>query len=92
MAKLYKTDGTIEEVKPKNKKWSLEELQAQVDGYIEMVPLTKGTRMIVNEEGRLRNLPYNDRATRLWRSIHLAPVIDQRLFGNVLVLDPGERM
>lgn len=90
MAKLYKSDGKIEEVKPKHKKWSLEEMQKHVGGYIEYVPRTGHFRMIANEEGRRMNLPYNDRATRLWRSFGHIPGMDQRLFGNVLVLDHGD--
>lgn len=44
----------------------LEELQALVKGYIEIVPCTEnGCIMIVNEEGKLQNLPLNIPATKL---------------------------
>ncbi len=43
---------------------TLEALQAAVDGYIEAVTLVPGAAvMIVNEEGLLRNMPYNAFAT-----------------------------
>ena len=47
---------------------NLEELQSVVGGYIEPVPVTVGNGqyiMIVNEEGKLQNLPYNLCATRI---------------------------
>lgn len=38
---------------------SLENLQRTVDGYIETVTLADDLVLICNEEGRIRNLPYN---------------------------------
>lgn len=38
---------------------TLEALQAEVGGYIETVTLTTDACIIVNEEGRLRDLPFN---------------------------------
>jgi len=38
---------------------SLENLQKTVGGYIETATLDNGVVLIVNEEGRLRNMPYN---------------------------------
>lgn len=38
---------------------SLEALQKNVEGYIETVTITTDLVVICNEEGRLRNLPYN---------------------------------
>lgn len=64
MAKLYKTSGEIVEIEPENgSDFSLEELQSFVDGHIELVYLNEDEMMIVNEEGKLRNLPYNQNAT-----------------------------
>lgn len=55
---------------------TLETLQELVDGPIEVTPsclgaswareLVDGIDLIVNEEGRLRGLPYNGRASDLW--------------------------
>lgn len=67
MAKLYKTNGEIVEVEPKNgSDFSLEELQSFVGGYIEVIPLIDNEFMVVNEEGKLRNLPYNSTATEVY--------------------------
>lgn len=38
---------------------TLEALQAAVDGYIETVTIAEDMVIICNEEGQLRNLPYN---------------------------------
>lgn len=68
MAKLYKTNGEIVEVEPKNgSDFSLEELQSFVDGYIEIAVLDKGRIMVFNEEGRIKNLPYNKNATAKYK-------------------------
>jgi hypothetical protein len=79
---LYKTDGTQETVMPKNKKhFTLEELQAYVNGFIEMIFLNNGRIMIVNEEDKLDRLPLNVRATEIIRN-HGAQYF---VVGNALV-------
>ena len=47
-------DARIEEIEV-----TLEELQQIVGGYIEIIPFTFDSIIICNEEGRLRNLPFN---------------------------------
>ena len=43
-------------------KFSLEELQTAVGGYVEtMIPATRGHRVYVNEEGVIKRLPLNPR-------------------------------
>lgn len=70
MAKLIKSNGEITEVKPKKGKFfSLEELQGYVGGYIEFVGLN-GDIMVVNEEGKLNDLPYNEKATKFFQFVH----------------------
>ena len=64
MAKLYKTNGEIVEVEPENDSdFSLEELQSFVDGYIEIAYLDNERVIVINEEGKIKNLPYNENAT-----------------------------
>lgn len=38
---------------------TLETMQGIVGGYIECIPLTYEALIICNEEGKIRNLPYN---------------------------------
>lgn len=55
----------------------LEDLQAEVGGYIEVVSLTKTLRLVVNEEGRYKDFLNNGPATVLYRHFYseLAPYI-----------------
>lgn len=69
MAKIYRANGEVETVEPKNgTDFQLEELQAVVGGHIECLPLY-GTNeiMTVNEEGKLQGLPPNRNATQIIR-------------------------
>ena len=75
MAEWIKASGEVVEVGPKNnKKFTLEELQTFVDGYIEAVYLGREV-MYVNEEGRLRSLPYNERASKRANRLIVGDVI-----------------
>lgn len=99
MATLYKTDSTIENVLPVNKKFfTYEELQSFVgDGdsqKIEIVPLPSGRSMVVNEEGKLVGLKMNNRATDVWRAEYPIEKYshnnDELIVGNALVVDESE--
>ena len=66
-AQLVSTNGDVKSVKPKNNKtFSLKELQSYVEGYIQIVKTRDDRLMIMNEEGRNNNLPYNEIATSLY--------------------------
>jgi len=63
---IYLPGGIKNEVKPKNGKYfKLKELQTIVGGYIECVYLKDDMTMVVNEDGKLNGLPYNDLATKI---------------------------
>lgn len=68
MAQIIYTNGKTTDVYPKNgTDFSLEELQAVVGGYIELVFL--GDKILVaNEEGKLYGLPLNTKATEIIRN------------------------
>ncbi|MEV7769856.1 DUF3846 domain-containing protein [Microbacterium sp. NPDC086615] len=73
---------------------SLEDYQQAVGGWIEAVDIPDlGVTMYVNEEGLIRDLPFNRRATFLWR-FHVPQARDARLVGDVAVVglidDEGE--
>lgn len=67
-----KANGTQKTVSPKNgKTFSLDELKKFVGGYIEIVTVKfdgKDYLMVVNEEGKLNGLPYNEAATELYQT------------------------
>ena len=70
MATLIKADGTRREIQPKNgTDFKLEELQAYVDGYIEIVNLRNGELLVINEEGKYR-YDTNNAATDLAHEHH----------------------
>ena len=47
---------------------NLKEAQEFVGGYVEGITFPNGDYLIVNEEGKLMNLPLNPEATTLWRA------------------------
>ena len=58
---------------------TLEEAQEFVGGYVEGITFPNGDYLIINEEGKLMNLPLNPEATALWRSTFTA---DKYVFGH----------
>lgn len=68
MAKWIKASGEVVEVSPKREGqvFSLEELKEFVGGYIECVFLNDHQVLVVNDDGKLLNLPYNTLATEVY--------------------------
>ena len=82
MAKWIKANSEIIEVKPTNgTDFSLEELQGFVGGYIEIVYLDSERIMVVNEEGIINDLPFNEKASS---------IVGQLIAGDVLVCKSEE--
>ena len=46
----------------------LKAAQEFVGGYVEGITFPNGDYLIINEEGKIHNLPLNPEATTLWRS------------------------
>lgn len=87
MAKFYRYDGIIEDVTPKNgNDFTLEEMQAMVGGYIETLSLTDGKWIVVNEEGKLHNLPLNFNATKIIRDNGY----NDYIVGNAIICNNNE--
>ena len=59
---------------------TLENLQKTVGGYIETVTLDNGVVLICNEEGKIRDMPYNFTLRR----IHGIIPIHNPIFGTVI--------
>jgi len=72
MAKLYKTSGEV--VKDVDIS-SIKKMQELVGGYIEIVIGNKYIVLIVNEDGLLNGLPYNENASLVYGN---------PLFGDVI--------
>ncbi len=86
--KILKPDGTMVDCSPAGEYFTLEELQAAMDGgWVENINLAGGFVMIIDEEGKLKELPPNNLATELVG----APGVS--IVGNALVcLDKGEEL
>jgi hypothetical protein len=86
MAELIKADGTKRKVKPKNLvHFTLDELRHHVKGNIQIVE-TKDDRLIVlNEEGKIRQLSVNKKATRLYEYGGYDYIV-----GDVLIIDKNQ--
>ncbi len=73
---LLNTDNTITLVKPKDKYFTLTELQTYVHGLIEMYPrLWKANYIICNEEGLLMDMEYNNLAKLILNVDLVGPVL-----------------
>jgi hypothetical protein len=66
VARVIYPDGAQRTVTPAHGvSFTLEELRKLVGGSIELVALSTGDMMLINEEGKLLGLPYNPLATML---------------------------
>lgn len=101
MAKLYKTNGEIIEIRPINgKSFSYEELKRYVGGMVEVVPLPSGKLVVVNEEGKsepgvcMADFPKNEAASEAWKKeypIEKFPLNNDGLIcGDSLVTEDSE--
>ena len=89
MAKWIKTSGEVIEVSPNNdgEVFSLEELKGFVGGWIECINVSPKQVMVINEEGKLMNLPYNAVATEAFR-MAFQPT-DDFIVGDALLCEIG---
>jgi hypothetical protein len=80
-AKIICSDGKEITIKPKNgKDFKLKEMQEIVGGLIEIIHLDNNQIMVINEEGKLENLPFNQKATNIVNNSDI-------IVGDVLVCD-----
>ena len=85
MATLYKANGEKKQVSPKRKRFSLDELQAAVGGYVEYIHLGNDKVLVVNEDGLLLNLPINENASKITAQFGYVPIV-----GDALVADRNQ--
>lgn len=85
MAQIIKTTGEVIDTEPDNgTDFSLEELQAIVGGYIEVVSLRDGRLICCDEEGKLKGKDRNHKATDI---LQAALRTRDFMVGDVLVCD-----
>ena len=90
MAQLIKAKALeVIDVTPANgSNFKYEELRNYVGGYIEIVRLNDKQILVVNEEGKCLNLPYNALATELLRMAH--PACVDIVVGDVLLCNSSQ--
>lgn len=76
------SDGLVDIVVFEKQYASMEELQSIVNGHFEFVYLPENMIMVVNEEGKLNDLPVNSIATSF-----VQPVLKDYIVGNVLLIN-----
>lgn len=87
MALIFKANGEREHVSPENgTDFKLEELQKIVGGLIEVIGIGDEI-MVLNDEGKLMGLPYNQDATALFRKHYDT---NDFIVGDVLVCKDNE--
>jgi hypothetical protein len=60
-------ESKLKVITDSNDEPTLEEAQEFVGGMVEGITFPNGDYLIINEEGKLMNLPLNEIATGLWR-------------------------
>jgi len=89
MATIIGVDGSEREVSPGNgHSFTLEEMQGFVQGYIQILGLPDGRVIVMNEEGKLKGMRYNLKATLYARQAGIA--LDDEAVGPVLLCSREE--
>lgn len=85
------TDKEYEIIIPKNNKdFKYKELTDLIKGNLEIVNLTSmGKIIILDEEGKNKNLPINEVATALYKTNYLNSDIEDIIVGNVIICNPN---
>jgi hypothetical protein len=94
MALLLKAAGGVEEIRPvTGRTFVLDELQALVGGFIEVVRTVGGQWLVLNEDGKRLKLPPNERATGILLVSGGLPndvVVGDVLLANAVEMGEGE--
>lgn len=87
MATMLRVEGITEPIAPAGPHWKLEELQALVGGYIEVVATNDGRLLVIDELGKVKKKPLNIQATKLYVFGRYDPIV-----GTALLFDTKEEM
>lgn len=82
---IIKANGQVIPVTPANgHDFDIKELNGAVGGYIEVIPMSEGRYMVLNEDGKGRGLPENPKATEIMLS-ETQVARDDYAVGDVLI-------
>jgi hypothetical protein len=76
-ATIFKTDGSTEEIRAVKTFYTLDWMQDQVGGRIQVLRYSDNQVLVVNEEGLMQDLPLN------------AHVANGRFCGDIICMDSG---
>ena len=68
MTKEIKSTAKLQIIEDSKHEPNLKAAQEFVGGMVEGITFPNGDYLIINEEGKLMQLPLNEEATKLWRS------------------------
>lgn len=89
MATLIKTDGEAIEVSPQNNQFTIQEMYALLEcSCLEVVYLSDGRIMWIDENGKLKRHHVNHRAT--WLLIEAGGIPGDYIAGSALITDVTE--
>lgn len=92
---IIKANGETETHQYDGNRPSLKDFQKWVGGYIEIIPgfrryQGKPAVAFANEEGKLKDLPVNEAATKLWGQAFGRPILSDVLVGDVVICQGDE--
>lgn len=70
MATLIKTDGSIIEVLPKRRVFSISELQSVIGERVKSIPVDENHELIIHKRGRQLCFPINTVATKFLQKVN----------------------
>ena len=79
METLHTKESEFKIIADKKDEPKYEEVSKFVGGMVECITFPNGDLLLINEEGKLINLPLNPEATALWRATFTA---DKYVFGH----------
>ena len=68
MTKEIKNTAKLQIIEDSKHEPDLKAAQEFVGGYVEGITFPNGDYLIINEEGKLKGLPYNPEASALWKA------------------------
>ena len=90
MARHYQTNGAAKEVHPKDKTFTMKELQEYVGGYFTPVRLDGDEVMLCCEDAMPRGLKPNRKATEIAAEHRLLHLFGGAVLGDVLIVNNNE--
>lgn len=91
MSTWIQANGTVTVVEPENgSTYNLKELNDFVGGFIEIVYLSDEQLVVLNEQDKLNDLPFNALATKLFHATFRDYSVGDYIVGDVLVCQADE--